>query len=58
MPDKKIDVPICGVFNPDVSLSADITSCETFVKRDAVLIVIMKVALHRDNAVAKSLGLG
>jgi hypothetical protein len=49
---------ICGVFNPDVSLNADTTSCKTLVKRDVVLIVIVRVALYRDNTVAESLGLG
>jgi hypothetical protein len=58
VPDKEIDVPICGVSNPDVSLNADTTGCETLVKRDVVPVVIVKVALHRDNAVAESLGLG
>jgi hypothetical protein len=58
MPDKEINMPIYGVSNPDIGLGADITGCETFVKGDAVPVVIVGVALHRDNAVAESLGLG
>jgi hypothetical protein len=58
VPNKEINVPICGVFNLNVSLGADIISCETLVKGDVVLVVIVGVALHRDNAVTKSLGLG
>jgi hypothetical protein len=58
MPDKEINVLICGVSNPDVGLGADTTSCETLVKGDVVLVVIIRVALYRDNAVAEFLGLG
>jgi hypothetical protein len=58
MPNKEINVLICGVSNLDISFSTDTTSCKTLVKRDVVLIVIIKVALHKNNTVAKSLGLG
>jgi hypothetical protein len=58
VPNKEINVPICGVFNLNVGLGADTTGCETLVKRDTVLVVIVRVALHRDNAVAEFLGLG
>jgi hypothetical protein len=58
MPNKEINMFICGVFNPDVSLNTDTTSCETLVKEDTMPVVIVGVALHRDNVVAESLGLG
>jgi hypothetical protein len=58
MPNKEINVLICGVFNLDVGLNANITSYKTLVKKDVMLIVIIGVALHKDNAVAEFLDLG
>jgi hypothetical protein len=56
--DKEINMFIYGVFDLDIGLGINTTSCETFLKKDAILIVIVGVALYKDNAVAKSLGLG
>ena len=49
---------ICSASDLDIGLCADTTGREALIKRNAVLVVVVRVILHRDNVVAKPLSLG
>ena len=58
MSDKEISVPIRSASDLDIGLCVDTTGREALVKRNAVPVVVVRVALHRDNVVAKPLSPG
>ena len=58
MSDKEISVLIHSASDLDIGLCVDTTGREALVKRNAVPVVVVRVALYRDNVVAKPLSLG
>ena len=57
MSNKEINMLIYSAFDLDISLYANITSHKAFIKRNAVLIIVIKVTLHKDNVITKPLSL-
>ena len=58
MSDKEINMLIYNTFDLDISLCANITGHKALVKRNTVLVVVIRVALHKNNVIAKPLSLG
>ena len=58
MSDKKISILIYSTFDLDISLCANIIGYKALIKKNAVLVIIIRVILYKNNIVIKPLSLG